>query len=76
MISYIKGTLVEKTPARITIDAGGLGYGILIPLTRELCISMKEPRISSSEIPRVFPIARARGNRILTVMRFADMRSR
>lgn len=33
MISYIKGTLVEKTPARITIEAGGLGYGILIPLS-------------------------------------------
>ncbi len=33
MISYIKGTLAEKTPARITIEAGGLGYGILIPLS-------------------------------------------
>jgi len=33
LISYIKGTLVEKTPARITIEAGGLGYGILIPLS-------------------------------------------
>ena len=33
MISYIKGTLVEKSPARITIEAGGLGYGILIPLS-------------------------------------------
>jgi Holliday junction DNA helicase RuvA len=33
LISYVKGTLVEKTPARITIEAGGLGYGILIPLS-------------------------------------------
>jgi Holliday junction DNA helicase RuvA len=33
LISYIKGTLVEKTPARITVEAGGLGYGILIPLS-------------------------------------------
>ena len=33
MISYIKGTLVEKTPARIAIEACGLGYEILIPLS-------------------------------------------
>ncbi len=33
MISYIKGTLVEKTPARIAVEACGLGYEILIPLS-------------------------------------------
>ena len=33
MISYIKGTLVEKTPARVVVEACGLGYEILIPLS-------------------------------------------
>lgn len=33
MISYIKGTLVEKTPARIVIENNGIGYEIFIPLS-------------------------------------------
>jgi Holliday junction DNA helicase RuvA len=33
LISYIKGTLVEKTPARVVVEAYGLGYEILIPLS-------------------------------------------
>jgi Holliday junction DNA helicase RuvA len=33
LISYVKGTLVEKTPARIAIEACGLGYELLIPLS-------------------------------------------
>lgn len=33
MISYIKGTLVEKAPARIVVENCGLGYEILIPLS-------------------------------------------
>ena len=33
MISYIKGTLVEKAPARIVVDNSGLGYEILLPLS-------------------------------------------
>ena len=33
MISYIKGTLVEKTPARIVVEASGVGHEILIPLS-------------------------------------------
>lgn len=33
MISFIKGTLVEKTPARIVVETGGVGYEILIPLS-------------------------------------------
>ncbi len=33
MISYIRGTLVEKTPARIVIEAQGVGYEIFIPLS-------------------------------------------
>jgi len=33
LISYIRGTLVEKTPARIVIEAAGVGYEMLIPLS-------------------------------------------
>lgn len=33
MISYIRGTLAEKTPARLVVEAFGLGYEILIPLS-------------------------------------------
>jgi Holliday junction DNA helicase RuvA len=33
LISYIKGTLAEKTPARVVVEVAGLGYEILIPLS-------------------------------------------
>ena len=33
MISYVKGTLVEKTPAKIVVESYGIGYVILIPLS-------------------------------------------
>jgi Holliday junction DNA helicase RuvA len=33
LISYIRGILAEKTPARIIVEAGGIGYEVLIPLS-------------------------------------------
>jgi Holliday junction DNA helicase RuvA len=33
LISYIRGTLVEKTPAKIVVETHGLGYEVLIPLS-------------------------------------------
>jgi Holliday junction DNA helicase RuvA len=33
LISYIKGTLAEKTPARLIVETCGVGYDILIPLS-------------------------------------------
>jgi Holliday junction DNA helicase RuvA len=33
LISYIKGILVEKAPARVVVENCGLGYEILIPLS-------------------------------------------
>ena len=33
MIAYIRGTLVEKEPTRAVIEAGGVGYEFLVPLS-------------------------------------------
>ena len=33
MIARLKGTLVEKTPSRIVVDVGGVGYDVLVPLS-------------------------------------------
>jgi Holliday junction DNA helicase RuvA len=33
LIARLKGTLVEKTPNRIVIDVGGVGYDVLVPLS-------------------------------------------
>lgn len=33
MITFLKGTLVEALPTRITVDVGGVGYDVLIPLS-------------------------------------------
>ena len=33
MIARLKGTLVEKAPSRIVVDAGGVGYEIMVPLS-------------------------------------------
>lgn len=33
MIVHLKGVLEEKTPYSVVIDAGGVGYGVLIPLS-------------------------------------------
>jgi Holliday junction DNA helicase RuvA len=33
LISYVKGTLVEKRPAKIVVETDGIGYEILVPLS-------------------------------------------
>ena len=33
MIAYIRGTLVEKEPTRVVVEAAGVGYEALIPLS-------------------------------------------
>jgi len=33
MISFIKGNLLEKDPAALLIDVGGLGYEVSVPMT-------------------------------------------
>ena len=33
MIAYIRGTLVEKEPTRAVVEAGGVGYELLVPLS-------------------------------------------
>jgi len=39
MIAYLKGTLVQKTPSKITIDVGGVGYCVWIPLSTYIALS-------------------------------------
>ncbi len=33
MIAYLKGTLIDKTPGRVVIDTGGVGYTAAIPIS-------------------------------------------
>ena len=33
MIAFIRGTLIEKEPTRVVLEAGGVGYELLIPLS-------------------------------------------
>ena len=33
MITFLKGTLVEAIPTQITVEVGGVGYDVLIPLS-------------------------------------------
>jgi len=33
MIAYIRGTLAEKAPDRVVLEAGGVGYELLIPVS-------------------------------------------
>lgn len=33
MIAYVRGTLAEKTPSRVVIEAAGVGYELLVPLS-------------------------------------------
>lgn len=33
MITFLKGTLVEALPTQITVEVGGIGYDVLIPLS-------------------------------------------
>ena len=33
MIAYIKGILAEKEPTRVVVEAAGVGYELLIPLS-------------------------------------------
>ena len=33
MIARLKGTLLEKSPTRLIVDVGGVGYDVLVPLS-------------------------------------------
>jgi holliday junction DNA helicase RuvA len=33
MIGHLRGTLVEKSPSRLIVDVGGVGYEVLVPLS-------------------------------------------
>ena len=38
MIGRIRGTLIEKQPPVVLVEAGGVGYEILVPMTSDLPI--------------------------------------
>lgn len=33
MISYLRGTLIQRTPTALTLEVSGVGYGVMIPLS-------------------------------------------
>ncbi len=33
MIAYLRGTLIEKSPSRLILDVGGVGYDVQVPLS-------------------------------------------
>ena len=33
MIARLHGTLIDKTPSRLTVDVGGVGYDVFVPLS-------------------------------------------
>ena len=33
MIAVLKGSIAEKTPSRVVVDVGGVGYAVLVPLS-------------------------------------------
>jgi len=33
MIGHLRGTILEKTPNRVVVEAGGVGYEVLIPIS-------------------------------------------
>ncbi len=33
MIALLRGTLLEKSPSRLIVDAGGVGYDVVVPLS-------------------------------------------
>ena len=33
MIARLRGTLIEKAPSRLIVEAGGVGYDVQVPLS-------------------------------------------
>lgn len=52
MITNIRGKLLEKKPGSVVIEAGGLGYGLAIPLSTFL--ALPEPPSEVSLFTRLF----------------------
>ena len=46
MIARLKGTLAEKAPNRLTVDVGGVGYDVLVPLSTMYAIGDPGARVA------------------------------
>jgi len=45
MIAYLKGVLLQKSPARVVVDCGGVGYAAAIPLSTFFKIGEEGDRV-------------------------------
>jgi Holliday junction DNA helicase RuvA len=54
MIAYVRGILAEKEPARVVLEAGGVGYELFIPLStyEKLGPAGKEQKLLTCHIVR------------------------
>lgn len=46
MIDYIKGTIIELTPAELVLECGGIGYSILISLQTYEALQLKTQAVA------------------------------
>lgn len=46
MIAYLSGPILKKTTERVIIDAGGIGYEVIVPLSTFYSLPEKNQRVS------------------------------
>lgn len=46
MIAYLSGLLLKKTPDSVIIDAGGIGYEVIVPLSTFCSLPEKNQRVN------------------------------
>ena len=46
MIAYLSGLLLRKTPGSVIIDAGGIGYEVIVPLSTFCSLPEKNQRVN------------------------------
>ncbi len=46
MIAYLSGRLLRKTPGSVIIDAGGIGYEVIVPLSTFCSLPQKDQKVT------------------------------